>query len=96
MKNVNFAIPFKDLRGKDNEGQLMSEFIANLLAMARAEGSAARQIKIATQLIMSTGAIDIEDADMAIIKKVITNATISALAKERIEKIIEGNELAKK
>ena len=103
MRKIDFYKPIMTLKGeemKSNENGVIkvayiNDILANMLIVAKAEESAARQLKLATTIYDAKGPIDIEDADLKIIKVVVKKAGASAIVEGHIERLLEVEDIEK-
>jgi len=95
MKEVKLNGTMLDLRGnvlKDQTGEVkMNEFVADMLAVAKADGSAVRQLNLA-KAIWDDGDLELEDADWNLLKGVLEKAETTALVAAQLLEAIGVSE----
>lgn len=96
MKKINFHVSVKNLDGKaikqGDKEVLLSESISNMLAMAKPEKDAIRQLDVALKIHNSKEAIELDDADITMIKSVVEKSGLSTLIIGQIMKLLAGKE----
>ena len=93
MKKVNFYVTLKGLDGEalTDVGEkeiLVSETLSNILVQSRASKAPVRLLTLATTIYKSKGEIDIEDADITLIKDVVKKSEASTLLAGTILRIL--------
>ena len=102
MKVINFNQPIKTLDGaamkKDKDQDLMiKELVANSLCVAKAKKSdnVVRQLNLALSIYNSKEPVNVEDADIKIIKEILADADFSTLVLGQMIKVIDEAETVK-
>jgi len=95
MKKVNFYRLLVNLKGESVKDQetgeplLISKMVGNLLVGSKAQKDAIRQMDVARKIYNSDGEIELEDADLETVKKVVGEANMSCLARSVFDECIK-------
>ena len=84
MKKVNLAVPVVDLLGEEIKGadgkvMMLNEVVANAISREKAESDPIRQINTAHSIYVSEGEMELEDADFALVEKLLPTLPLIAL-----------------
>lgn len=97
MRKINFNVPITNLDGvamkKDsNNILLIKDIVSNSLCVAKAvkNTEVVRQLSVAIDIHKSTGEIDLDDADVTMIRTIMLNADLSTLVQGQIIKLLDA------
>jgi len=94
MKTVNFTVAITDLKGKKmvqgKDEVMMNQILANTISMAKAKKNPVGQLDLALKIYNSKKEMVIEEAEIEIVKLVVSEAQLSSLVAGQILKALEG------
>jgi len=94
MKKLNFTQPIVNLEGvamKQGPNELlMKDIVANTLCISKAkQGEVVRQLNLAMEIYKSKEVMNVEDADVKLIRDVLITADLSTLVLGQIIKMLD-------
>lgn len=97
MKKINFSKAIVNLDNvvmmQGDKPFLIKEIVANTLCMAKSKsGEVVRQLNLAMEIYKSKDAMEIEDADVKLIREVLNSADLTTLVLGQIIKLIDESE----